>query len=692
MQTNHCYSVTQPGTIPVAIYTRVSTLHQVGGRFDSCESQAAICRDYIKKHANEGWYEVASYSDPACSGGTLKRPGMEELMRHIEAGGIKVVLIFKFERVLRSTDEWGPFRAFLKKHGCRLESPMENLADVTAMERFHNNLRANLAEFERINTAEKVRAKLAAQAERGIWNCGLVPYGYNYDPRKKELSPHPGEAAVVRRIYERAAQLDSLTDLANQLTEEGLRTRDRVYKRRDGTSENVGCKRFKSDMLRRMIRNPIYTGRLRFHGKEYPGQHEAIVSGDLWEKANAAVSQALQPLPLRLQARDKHCHILKGLAFCGHCGRALIPDASGKRNAQGQIYRYYTCSLAHREKTDAACPVRHLPADLFEATAGQFIGSLAQHPEVVQETLQSARFRGKAERGQLRAKAADIDRSLDKVQEALRHIIEAITAGGADMLGDELRAKATALKDEKQRLLVEREQVRQDLLGTDRDPFDRERLLAALARFGTVFPKLTPLEQKDLVALCVSRIEVRASPAGEENPGARQFLIQFKLHVERLVESMEERVVVEHGKRPQETLLQRSLVIEPHVIFRSWRRSPSAVIVAPFQAQFHAAKPQTPVESSNDGLHPLHRALKWQRILAAMPGMTQAQLAQQEKVTPATIAYYMKLLRLVPEIHQVLLSIKNPQEVRQFSLRKMMGLAGLEPDAQRTAFAQMRIS
>ena len=41
-------------TVPVAIYTRVSTLGQVGGRFDSCESQAAICREHILKQAAEG--------------------------------------------------------------------------------------------------------------------------------------------------------------------------------------------------------------------------------------------------------------------------------------------------------------------------------------------------------------------------------------------------------------------------------------------------------------------------------------------------------------------------------------------------------------------------------------------------------------------------------------------------------------
>jgi hypothetical protein len=56
-----------------------------------------------------------------------------------------LVSIFKLERVLRSTAEWAPFRAFLRQQRCRLESPMENLTEETAMDRFHSNLRVNLA-------------------------------------------------------------------------------------------------------------------------------------------------------------------------------------------------------------------------------------------------------------------------------------------------------------------------------------------------------------------------------------------------------------------------------------------------------------------------------------------------------------------------------------------------------------------
>ena len=70
------FSQSSVGTVPVAIYTRVSTAGQVGGRFDSCESQAAICREHIAKHAPDGWHEVACFTDAAYSGATLNRPGM----------------------------------------------------------------------------------------------------------------------------------------------------------------------------------------------------------------------------------------------------------------------------------------------------------------------------------------------------------------------------------------------------------------------------------------------------------------------------------------------------------------------------------------------------------------------------------------------------------------------------------------
>jgi DNA invertase Pin-like site-specific DNA recombinase len=211
-----------PSMVPVAIYTRVSTDNQVGGRFDSCESQAAICRDLIRKRATEGWHEIASYTDAAYSGGTMNRPGIQALMRHIETGQVKVVLIFKLERVLRSTDEWAPFRAFLQKHDCRLESATEMLSEETPDGRLKNNLLVSVAEYERLSTAMKTRAKMREQAKRGIWNGGMVPFGYDYNSQSQLLSPSSTEAPLAKRIFEHVAQLVPLTDIANALNQEAL--------------------------------------------------------------------------------------------------------------------------------------------------------------------------------------------------------------------------------------------------------------------------------------------------------------------------------------------------------------------------------------------------------------------------------------------------------------------------------------
>lgn len=78
----------------------------------------------------------------------------------------------------------------------------------------------------------------------------------------------------------------------------------------------VGGNRFREDLLRRIISNPLYRGVLRFNGTEYKGQHEPLVSIEAWEAANAAISQAkASPKPtatLDLD-RDKHFNLLKGL-------------------------------------------------------------------------------------------------------------------------------------------------------------------------------------------------------------------------------------------------------------------------------------------------------------------------------------------------------------------------------------------
>jgi DNA invertase Pin-like site-specific DNA recombinase len=679
-------------TVPVAIYSRVSTANQVGGRFDSCESQAAVCRDFIAKHATDGWFEVACFSDPAYSGSSMNRPGIRALMRQIEAGEIKVVLIFKLERVLRSTDEWGPFRSFLQQHGCRLLSPTEDLSDESPSGRLKNNLLMSVAEYERLNTAEKIRIKLNEQAKRGFWTGGQVPFGYNYDEALQGLNPHPTEAATLRRIFEMAARLISLTEIANTLNDEGLRTRARIFQKRDGTKKNVGEKRFRSDIIRRLITRPLYAGRVRMNGHEFPGLHAALVTDDLWERANAAIRPSLQPAPRRFRGRDKHFHLLKGVAYCGCCGRAMIPNASGKLDPDGKPYRYYTCGYAHKERSDANCPVRHVSATALETAVVGFLGACSQHPDVLAATTASVRARRQTDRAPLRARLSEAEKGLAAITDQLRNCAKALVLGHVTALDEVLREQADALQVEKQRLLVGREQVRLELATCEEGDIDTERVRVALNKFGELLPTLSPNEQRDLVMLFLERVEVRPSdrPAAKLGACIRLLELRLKLRVGRLITGMSEKLVIEERMALAASVAPgRSMVLTLNVALApSSGTSKPVTLLTPFRCELGvtrrapAPKPESPAM-----LHPIHRARAWQRRLETERGLNRLKLAAEEGLSPGSVTHHMKLLQLAEAIQAKLLNLTHAEEVRRYGLNRMKALAELPHDEQLRRFA-----
>jgi DNA invertase Pin-like site-specific DNA recombinase len=680
----------------VAIYARVSTFNQIGGRFDSCESQVAICRDYIQKEAGEGWFEADCFTDPAYSGGTLNRPGIQALMRRIGLGEIKVVLIFKLERLLRSTDEWVPLRSFLERHNCQLVSATEDLSEETPSGRLKNNLLVSVGEYERLNTSAKVRAKLMEQAKRGYWACGLVPYGYSYDSEAQLLSPHPEEAAVVRRIFAEAARLVSLTDIANTLSAEGIRTRQRIYKQRDGNRREVGGVRFNSAVLRRMIGNSIYAGQVRMRGERFPGRHEALVSPKLWEEANAAANKPVVARRRQLRSPDKHFHLLKGVVHCGCCQRALIPDASGKRAPDGKPYRYYTCCHLHKERTDSVCPVRRVSTAGLEAAYIGFLGECCRHPAILASCVEFSRQRGKTQQAALRAALSATDRALAELDRHLGNFAEVVTAGGLEVLTEELRKRAAALREDKQQKLVERERLRQDLAAYEENAPDIKVIRHALERFKQVFPSLEQEQQRDFVTLITDRIEVR--PAAQPSPHAkgvrsqlpgRAFSLRIKLHVPNLVEGMEDRMA---GAVPRSGQLSQFLTLETSIVVNNMNASTPIAILTANQRPLHIARKSAapaakPVPAHP---HPIHRALAWSRRLANNSLLSKIMLAKQEGVAPGTVTHHLKLLQLAAPIQTFLLNLKTPSDLHLFSLNRMKALAELPAEKQMAEFSRLQ--
>ncbi len=687
--------------VPVAIYARVSTENQVGGRFDSCDSQTVVCREHIRQHAQDGWYEVASITDAAYSGGSMDRPGMRKLMRMIQAGEVKVVLTFKLERVSRNMDEWGPFRAFLEKHGCRLESATEDISESEPEGRLKNNIMISVSDFERRNTAKKTRIKMEQQAMRGYWNGGPVPYGYAYDKNTQTLLPHPVEGPILRRIFEQSAKLVSLTEVANALNAEGLRTKERVMHRRDGQTETVGGRLFRSDGLRLIIRNPIYRGAVKFEGQEFAGQHEPLVSADLWERANAAVAET-QERPGQsavdqpaFQARDVHNHLFKGLAWCAGCGRALVPSDSGKKSVSGTKYRYYTCSLVLRESQTAPCAVGRLSADALEKAVVSLLGEASKHPALIKEMVEVSHLSRRRDADVLRAELEKQKSSIADIDKQLSNCANAVAKGGVDVLGEALVRRATELREQRRRLMVDQERARQELIAADALVLEEQKIQKNLQRFGEVLPKLPPAEQKELIGLFVERIDVRrVIETGRKkrevvSPVERLMEIRIKLHSAELALGLEER----SGERAANTQRQSHNIggfrLDARVDFSNAMRG-EVVIVAPFQQTLRLDhRVRGPRVEKPKVEHPIVRASKWQRLLESGAVPNRLALAKRVGVDPAMVTRILRLVDLAPEIQAYLTKIGTASGAWYFSMPALGEIAQMTPQQQMRAFAQL---
>src|SRR5438046_10759233 len=81
------------------------------------------------------------------------------------------------------------------------------------------NILLSFAQFGREVIGERIRDKFAASRKRGMWMGGFVPMGY--DVKDRRLVVNQAEAAIVRMIFARFAQIGSATTLVKSLLAEG---------------------------------------------------------------------------------------------------------------------------------------------------------------------------------------------------------------------------------------------------------------------------------------------------------------------------------------------------------------------------------------------------------------------------------------------------------------------------------------
>ena len=343
-----------------AIYTRKSTEEGLEQSFNSLDAQREACAAYILSQKHEGWAELSDrYDDGGFSGGSMERPGLQQLLEDVRAGRIDVIVVYKVDRLTRALSDFAKMVDVFDGAGVSFVSVTQAFNTTSSMGRLTLNVLLSFAQFEREVTAERIRDKVAASKRKGMWMGGAIPLGY--DVEDKALVVSPTEATAIRTIFAEYLALGSVRQLRARLDALGI-----VSKQRTNRFGRVsGGTTFSRGALYNILRNPIYIGKVRHKEELHEGLHEAIIDDATWKLVQTQLADH-GGKKIR-STRRPATRLLDGVLFDAK-GRAMRTTYASKSihtdgTTQTKRYWYYTTAVS---VSDNKTEIERLPADEIE--------------------------------------------------------------------------------------------------------------------------------------------------------------------------------------------------------------------------------------------------------------------------------------------------------------------------------------
>ncbi len=307
----------------------------------------------------------------------MDRPGLQRLLADVRAGLVDIIVVYKIDRLSRSLADFAKLVEIFDEQKVTFVSVTQAFNTTTSMGRLTLNILLSFAQFERELAGERVRDKIAASRQRGIWMGGMPPLGYDVVDRK--LVPNPAEAQIVREMFTRFAAVPSMAMLVRD-----LRARE-VTSKSWTTVKGVERKGKLIDKgyVYKIFNNPVYIGVAAYKGHHYPGEHAAIIDRSLWDTVQALLRSGTPHAKGSSAPRETRApSLLRGLLFSER-GRAFTPGWTVKGQ---KYYRYYINTDAIKLGKDA-CDVRRMPAGEIKTVVVEQLRQILRSPEVLAQAV-----------------------------------------------------------------------------------------------------------------------------------------------------------------------------------------------------------------------------------------------------------------------------------------------------------------
>lgn len=381
------------------------------------------------------------------------RPEFNTMMKLInKRNDIKGILCWKLNRLHRNPKDAGDLQWVLQSGKIKeVVTPSKIYTEddsdfVMAVEgaqanRFIRDLRED--------TLRGLNSKL----EKGIAPI-LAPVGYRNCLEKpqgqRDIEPHPIYFKLLRKIFDLALTGDySIFELFSKAKEMGIRnckgtpiSRTRMYE---------------------VLQNPFYAGRFIYKGILHQGIHKPMLTEAEFDLLQDFVAS-------RTHTHTKHNDfIFNGFVRCGYCNYMITNEFKEKHYKNGTIgkFNYYRCTQKRLDR----CQQPYVRSNVLEEQITSFLSQIKLSPKFVNWAIKELDRTNTEVKQQREAQYQALKRAFEIAQTKIQNLFNLRIS--PENTNQELITDSE-YREQRQKLLIERESVRQRMQRMDEfiDDFD----------------------------------------------------------------------------------------------------------------------------------------------------------------------------------------------------------------------------
>ena len=302
------------------IYLRVSSKGQEEHGY-SLDAQEKMAQEYASRHGLE---VVKIWKGAESAWGREERSNFSAMLsfvkKHTE---VQHVIFYVLDRMTRNDMDKIKIAELVKDYDKIIHFSRDNKIysrSSSPDDEFMLDVQVAVAKKLSNDISRKTAMGMQEKAEQGIFPA-CAPIGYLNNKLTKKIDIDTERASFIKKIFEMSASGDySLEMITNQLYADGFR--------------NKRGKKVVKATIHKILKNTIYYGEFKWKDKIYQGKHTVIITKELYERANKALSRFHRP------HLTKKNYPFSNLLHCKKCGCFIVGNLAKNK------YMYYRCSGA----------------------------------------------------------------------------------------------------------------------------------------------------------------------------------------------------------------------------------------------------------------------------------------------------------------------------------------------------------